>query len=90
MQSQEAAAAGVRDTAPAHKLRKAMQALEAAMQRVQESPGHLLQLADKITAAEHAGAASSLIKAARAVEKQALLAEVTALVGSKGCLSKCA
>ena len=87
---QEGAAAGVKDTVPAQKLRKAMQALEAAMQRVQDSSGHLSQLTDRIAAAEAAGMAPSLIQAAKAVEKQALLAEVTPLFESKGCTTQCA
>lgn len=74
---QEAAAAGVKDTASAQKLCKAMQTLEAAMQRVQDPAGHVEQLTEKIAAAEAAGVAPTLIQAARAVEKQAILAEVT-------------
>ena len=78
--SQEAVAAGVKDTEIAQRLRKAMQAVETAMQRVQDSPGHVPQLTDRIAAAEAAGAAPSFTHAAKAVAKNALMAEVIAFL----------
>lgn len=61
----------------AQKIRKAMQNLESAMQRVEESNVHVTQLAERIAAAETVGVSLSLLNAARLLERKALLSEVT-------------
>lgn len=61
----------------AQKLRRAMQGLETAMQRAEESPSHVTALADRIAAAEAARVPGHIIKAARALQKGLLLSEVS-------------
>lgn len=73
---QDAIAAGIKDLGEAQKVLRAMQSLEAVMQRVQDRQGSITLLQDRIAAAEQAGVWQSLIGAARALEKQVLLSEV--------------
>ena len=76
---QDAITAGVRETAAARKLCKALSNLEAAMQRAGEGSKQSGLLAERIAQAESAGVATSLLKSARALERRTLLSEVRRL-----------
>jgi len=68
---------GVRGTAAAQKLCKALHNLEVAMHRAGEGPKHSALLGERITQAENAGVAAPLIAIARALERKTLLSEVS-------------
>ena len=71
---QEAEAAGVKEISAGQRLLKAVQNLEAIMQRAE--PDNLHMLRDRVAAAEQAGAGTQLLRSAKALERRLLLTEV--------------